>query len=152
MSLDNLKLILVPTDFSEASAAAIRAAVRLAQVFHASIEVFHVDPDPTLLLPPPADVVSRPIAFERVVAGTAEKLDRVVAEVRQAGVPCTKVSEFGRSYTSIIEQARRSGAGLVVMGTHGRHGLSRALIGSVAEKVIEHGQGPVLVIPADNAQ
>jgi nucleotide-binding universal stress UspA family protein len=147
MTLDDLKLILVPTDFSEASTAALRAAIRLAQAFHASIEVFHVDPDPALLLPPPLDVVSRPAAFERVLVETAEKLERVVAEVREAGVRCTSASELGRSDTSIIEQARRTGAGLIVMGTHGRHGLSHALIGSVAEKVVEHGACPVLVVP-----
>ena len=148
MDLDHLKLILVPTDFSEASTAALRAAIRLAQTFHASIEVFHVDPDPALLLPPPLDVVSRPAAFERVLAETADKLERVVAEVREAGVRCTSASELGRSYTSIIEQAHRTGAGLIVMGTHRRHGLSHAIIGSVAEKVIEHGACPVLVVPA----
>ena len=151
MNLDDLKLILVPTDFSEASAVAVRAAVRLAQAFHASIEVFHVDPDPALLLPPPLDVVSRPAAFERVLAETAEKLERVVAEVRRAGVPCTSASELGMSDTSIVERARRSGAGLIVMGTHGRRGLAHALVGSVAEKVVEHGGCPVLVVPARGA-
>jgi nucleotide-binding universal stress UspA family protein len=149
MNLDDLKVILVPTDFSEPSAAALRVAIRLAKVFHASIEVFHVDPDPALLLPPPLDVVSRPAAFERVLAETAARLERVVAEVREAGVPCMSASELGRSDTSIIEQARRSGAGLIVMGTHGRRGLAHALIGSVAEKVVEHGTCPVLVVPAD---
>jgi nucleotide-binding universal stress UspA family protein len=148
MNFDALKVILVPTDFSEVSAAAVRAAIRLAQAFNAAIEVFHVDPDPSLLLPPPLDVVSRPAAFERVLAETAEKLERVVAGVRKAGVPCTSASELGRSDTSIIEQARRSGAGLIVMGTHGRRGLAHALIGSVAEKVVEHGGCPVLVVPA----
>jgi len=147
MTLDDLKLILVPTDFSEASAAAVRVAVRMARAFHASIEVFHVNPDPALLLPPPGDVVARPAAFERVLAETEEKLERVVAEVREAGVPCTSSSELGRSYTSIIEQAQRSAAGLIVMGTHGRRGLRHALLGSVAEKVVEHGRCPILVVP-----
>jgi len=151
MNLDELKLILVPTDFSEASAVAVRAAVVLARAFQAAIEVFHVDPDPALLLPPPLDVVSRPAAFERVLAETAEKLERVVAEIRRSGVSCTSASEVGRSDTSIIEQARRSGAGLIVMGTHGRRGLAHALVGSVAEKVVEHGGCPVLVVPTRGA-
>jgi universal stress protein A len=151
MDLDNLKLILVPTDFSEASVVALRTAVQMAKAFRATIEVFHVNPDPALLLPPPVDIVSRPVAFERVLAETAEKLEQVVAEVQQAGVPCTSASEFGRSHFAIIEQARRSGAGLIVMGTHGRHGLSHALIGSVAEKVVEHGKCPVLVVPVSSS-
>jgi nucleotide-binding universal stress UspA family protein len=151
MNLGDLKLILVPTDFSEASAVALRAAIRLAQTFHAAIEVFHVDLDPSLVLPPPADVVVRPAAFERLLATTAERLERAVAEVHQAGVTCTSTSEVGRSYSTIVEQARRSGADLIVMGTHGRHGLKHALVGSVAERVVEHAGCPVLVVPLASA-
>lgn len=147
MNLDDLKLILVPTDFSEASGAALRAAIRLAQAFHAAIEVLHVDLEPSLVLPPPADVVVRPGAFGRVLAETAEGLEQVVAEVRRAGVSCTSSSEVGRSYSTIVERARRSQAGLIVMGTHGRRGFSHALLGSVAEKVVEHAGRPVLVVP-----
>jgi hypothetical protein len=89
MNLDKLKLILVPTDFSEPSAIALRAAVRLAQAFGASIEVLHVDINPSLVLPPPIDLVSLPLVFERVAAGTTERLERIVGEVRQAGVVCS---------------------------------------------------------------
>ncbi len=147
MALDELKLILVPTDFSPASAVAVRAAVRLAQLFGAAIKVFHVNIDPSLVLPPPADAFSFPGAFERVLADTADKLERVVAEVRAVGVICTSSSDLGRSYAAIVEEARRSGAGLIVMGSHGRHGLSHALVGSVAEKVVEHAPCPVLIVP-----
>ena len=148
MNFDNLNLILVATDFSESSATAVRAAVRLAQTFHAPIEVFHVDIDPSLVLPPPGDVLSVPLVFERVLASAAERLDRIVDEVRQAGVVCTSASEFGRTHTTIVEHARRSGAGLIVMGSAGRHGFSHALLGSVAEKVVEHAPCAVLVVPA----
>lgn len=148
MTLDNLKIILVPTDFSPASADAVKAAVRLAQLFHASIEVFHVNVDPSVVLPPPGDVLSFPGAFDRVLADTAEKIDRVVGAIREAGVTCTSASDIGRSYAAIVEQAKRSGAGLIVMGSHGRHGLSHALLGSVAEKVVEHAPCPVLIVPA----
>ena len=148
MNFDNLGLIMVATDFSESSAVALRAAVRLAQTFHVPIEVFHVDIDPSLVLPPPGDVLSVPLVFERVLAGAAERLERIVDEVRQAGVVCTSVSEFGRTHTTIVEHARRSGAGLIVMGSAGRHGLSHALLGSVAEKVVQHAPCAVLVVPA----
>ena len=147
MDLDALKLILVPTDFSEVSAAALRVAVRLAQTFHAAIEVFHVDIDPTLVSLPPVGAISMSVLFERVLAGTAERLERVVVEVRRSGVACSCADEIGRSHTAIVERAKLAGAGLVVMGSHGRHGLSHALLGSVAEKVVEHASCAVLVVP-----
>ena len=147
MDLDALKLILVPTDFSEVSAAALQVAVRLAQTFHSAIEVFHVDIDPTLVLPPPLGAISMPVLFERVLAGTDERLERLVAEVRKFGVACSSAEELGRSHTAIVERAHLVGAGLIVMGSHGRHGLSHALLGSVAEKVVEHASCAVLVVP-----
>ncbi len=147
MDFDSLKLILVATDFSEPSAAALRAATQLAQAFHAAIEIFHVEIDPTLVLPPPAGAISMPTLFERVLERTADRLEGLVAEVRKAGVTCSSASELGRSHTAIVERARLVGAGLVVIGTHGRHGLSHALLGSVAEKVVEHAPCAVLVVP-----
>jgi nucleotide-binding universal stress UspA family protein len=147
MNFDDLKTILVPTDFTEPSANAVRAAVRLAQTFHAAIEVFHVDLDPALVLPPPGDLLAVPLVFESALAGVAERLERTAAEVRQSGVACTTASEFGRTHTTIVEQARRIGAGLIVMGSHGRHVISHALLGSVAEKVVQHAPCAVLVVP-----
>lgn len=147
MDFASLKLILVPTDFSGTSEAALRSAVQLAQTFHSAIEVFHVDVDPSLVLPPPADVISLPSAFERVLASTAERLGRLVDEVRRAGVACSSAEELGRSHTAIVERTRLAGAGLIVMGSHSRRGLSHALLGSVAEKVVQHAPCPVLVIP-----
>jgi nucleotide-binding universal stress UspA family protein len=147
MNFDDLKLILVPTDFSESSETALRIAIRLAQTFHAAIEVFHVDIDPSLVLPPPMDAVSMPLLFEKVLASSAEHLERIVGEVRKAGVTCTSAAEVGRSHTAIVERARLAAAGLIVIGSHGRHGLSHALLGSVAEKVVQHAPCAVLVIP-----
>ena len=69
-------------------------------------------------------------------------------ETRTTGVPCTSTEEVGRSHTAIVERARAAGAGLIVMGSHGRRGLSHLLLGSVAEKVVEHAGCPVLVVPA----
>ena len=148
MDFDALKLILVPTDFSPVSAAALKVAVRLAQTFHAGIEVFHVDIDPTLVLPPPLGAISRPLLFQRVLEDTAERLERLVADVRESGVTCSSAEELGRSHTAIVERAHTAGAGLIVMGSHGRHGLTGALLGSVAEKVVNHAGCAVLVVPA----
>ncbi|HVZ85656.1 MAG TPA: universal stress protein [Polyangia bacterium] len=151
MDFDDLKMILAPTDLSDASAPALRAAVRLAQMFHASVEVFHVDIDPSLVLPPPIGVVSMAALFERMFEGAAEKLNHIVDEVRKSGVVCTGASEYGRSHAAIVEQATRTGAGLIVMGSHARPWLSHALVGSVAEKVVQHAPCAVLVVPVAGA-
>ena len=151
MNFDDLKNILVPTDFSASSEAALRAAIQLARIFDAAIEVFHVDIDPALVLPPPVDTISIPLLFEKVLASTAERLERIVGEVQKAGITCTSASEFGRSHSAIVERARLGGAGLIVLGSHGRHGFSHALLGSVAEKVVQHAPCAVLVIPVHPA-
>ena len=148
MNFDELKLILVPTDFSEPSSVALRTAVRLAQMLHVAIEVLHVDLDPSLVLPPPGDIIAMPIAVESALAGAAERLERTVAEVRQAGVACSGASESGRTHTAIVEHAARIGAGLIIMGSHGRHGFGHLLLGSVAEKVVANAPCAVLVVPS----
>jgi nucleotide-binding universal stress UspA family protein len=147
MKLDDLKLILFPTDFSEASTEALSAAVTMAQTFHAAIEVLHVDLGVTLVLPPPGDVLSMPIASEKAMAEAAEKLDRTVAELRAKNIVCTEASASGRTHAAITEHAARIGAGLIVMGSHGHHGLGHLLLGSVAEKVVQNAPCPVLVVP-----
>lgn len=147
MNFDELKLILVPTDFSESSRAALAAAVRLAQTFQAAIEVLHVDLDPALVLPPPGDIIAMPIAVESALAGAAEQLKELVEEVRRANVVCSGASESGRTHTAIVEHALRIGAGMIVMGSHGRHGFGHLLLGSVAEKVVENAPCAVLVVP-----
>ncbi|MBC8133816.1 MAG: universal stress protein, partial [Deltaproteobacteria bacterium] len=147
MNFDNLKVILFPTDFSPSATPALHAAVKLAQTFNAAIEVLHVDLDPTMVLPPPGDIIAMPIAVESALARAADELERIVEEVRQAQVVCTGASESGRTHAAIVEHAIRIGAGLIVMGSHGRHGFGHLLLGSVAEKVVENAPCAVLVVP-----
>lgn len=149
MKFDELKLILVPTDFSEASQVAVNAAITLAQTYHAAIEILHVDLNLALVLPPPGDVIAMPIAMEGLMARAAEKVERTVAEVREKNVVCSGASEMGRTYTSIVEHAIRIDAGLIVLGSHRRHGLGHLLLGSVAEKVVQYAPCAVLVVPVD---
>jgi len=147
MKFDDLKLILVPTDFSEASTVALSTAVSLAKTFHAAIEVLHVDLDSALVLPPPGDTIALPIAVEGALARAAEKLKRTVAEVSEKNIVCTGVSESGRTYGVIVEHASRIGANLIVMGSHGRHGLRHLLLGGVADRVVRDAPCAVLVVP-----
>ncbi|WP_049936416.1 universal stress protein [Haloplanus natans] len=72
--------------------------------------------------------------------------ERVVARAREAGVDATAAVRSGRPHETILGYARNHGADLVVVGTHGRSGVERVLLGSVAERVLRTATRPVLVV------
>jgi nucleotide-binding universal stress UspA family protein len=142
-----MKLILVPTDFGPTSDRALEVAIDVGRLTRAALEVLHVNSEAIWVVPPPGDVVTAPTDLAEVLTEASIQLDTVVARVRAAGVICTGVSQTGRTDAEIVEYARKRGAGMIVVGSHGRHGLGHALMGSVAEKVVRHAPCPVLVVP-----
>lgn len=147
MFLEDLKQILVPTDFTESSSIALRAAIQLGRRFDAAVELLHVDTEATLLVPPPGDLIALPIDVAELMRKSVERLGELAADVRRTGLVCTTATEIGTTHTEIVEHAQRINADLIVMGTHGRQGLGHVLVGSIAEKVVQHATCPVLVIP-----
>jgi nucleotide-binding universal stress UspA family protein len=147
MSLLDMKLILVPTDFGPTSDRALEVAIDLGRLTKAALEILHVSSEAIWVLPPPGDVITGPVDPAEIATEAAVQLEHVVARVKAAGLPCTGISETGRTDAEIVEYARKRGAGMIVVGSHGRHGLSHALMGSVAEKVVRHAPCPVLVVP-----
>jgi universal stress protein A len=67
--------------------------------------------------------------------------------VREAGIPCETAMLIGSAVQEIVKRAKDTSADLIVMGTHGRSGLAHALLGSNAERVIQHAPCPVLIVP-----
>ena len=67
--------------------------------------------------------------------------------MRAAGLRCETAMLVGRPDAEIVARATATGAELIVMGTHGRSGLAHALLGSVAERVVQHAPCPVLIVP-----
>jgi len=151
MHIRDIKLILVPTDFGPPSERALDLAIEVARLTNAEIEVLHVNTDAIWLVPPPGDMLVMPIDVAKLTAETELELDAVVSRVKAAGIPCTGVSQTGRTDAEIVDYARKREAGLIVVGSHGRHGLAHALSGSVAEKVVRHAPCPVLVVHAASA-
>jgi nucleotide-binding universal stress UspA family protein len=120
--------VLFATDFSPASAEAARVARAYARRFGAELHVVHAVP------PGEGD---EPLA----------ELDRVAGELA-AGAPVVAACMRGQPADAIIGYALRHAIDLVVVGTHGRTGRTRALLGSVAERVTRLSPCPVLTVPA----
>ena len=140
-----VKKILAPTDFSDLSMAGIRYALEAARDSSAEVIVYHVidlggafqnRPD----LGPYRDMLenSRRLLDRFHAENFAECID--LGEVRQ-------VDEIGTKYKNIVEKAAEEGVDMIVMSTHGRTGMDRFILGSVAEKVVARAPCPVLVVP-----
>ena len=138
------KKILVPLDQRFATEAALKVAADLARANGSAIRLLHVAPRPAAVM-----VDGRMIAY---ADQESERL-RYEAEVylREAarwvtGVPVEYAVRFGDPAAEIIEEARESGANLIAMATHGRTGMARLLLGSVAEAVLRRSEVPVLLV------
>lgn len=147
------KNILVPTDGSKLSVAAVKQAVKFAGSIGAKITVLHVTPeyqmflDEGFVVPGTTSPSLKEQFKEQAAARSKEILDAVRAEAAAGGVRCEGVSVASSSpYDSIIEQARKSKCDLIMMASHGRRGLSGLLLGSETSKVLVHSKIPVLVV------
>ncbi|MFO0870945.1 MAG: universal stress protein [Pirellulales bacterium] len=137
----NLKLILVPTDFSPYSEAALRLATVLARDSAARLLVVHVaEPRPAYTVA--GIYASLPAGNEFAVEN--EQLQRIVPPDPQ--VLCEKRFLVGSPAEEIVGCAAAEGADMIVMGTHGRTGLLRLLLGSVAESILRQAPCPVLTV------
>jgi nucleotide-binding universal stress UspA family protein len=142
-----LRRILVAVDFSEASRLAFDDAAELAQRFGAELDVLHVWEVPTFLPPDvPVVVGGAGTSLAEAVREAAEQaLDAFVADARERGIAVHAARlEMGLPASTIIDQA--TGYDLLVLGTHGRSGLPRFVLGSVAERVVRHAPCPVLTV------
>jgi nucleotide-binding universal stress UspA family protein len=128
--------ILFATDFSETSELACQRAVELARQSGATLTIFHAYADPTALSEAWAVIDPRP-DLERTLLHVASDVHDV--EIH-------RVIYMGAPAELIVEYAQQHNSDLIVMGTHGRSGLSHLLLGSVAEKVIRCAPCPVMVV------
>ncbi len=145
MSGIEIKTIMAPTDFSECSLEAMRYAIELAEAFSARVIFLHVMEQPGY--EPELSLTPMGIRPE-VTRMVAEMMQDHVARVRAQGIEVEWHLEIGTPFAEIRGAAERHHADLVVMGTHGRTGLAHVLLGSVAERVVQHAPCPVLTIKA----
>jgi len=132
--------ILHPTDFSDRSRHALHLACALARDYEARLVVLHAVPVSVFaygegVVPPEPELL---------VAEAREQLDRLVIPDRD--LPAERVVEEGDPAAVIVHAARELPADLIVLGTHGRTGLGRLLMGSVAEQAVRRAACPVLTV------
>jgi len=133
--------ILLPTDGSDGTDRVVEHAIHLARGSGATVHVLHVVDTSAL----PLDAHSQHVYDELESAG----LDSVV-EIRdgalEAGVHAVEAVREGTPYREILAYADEHDVDLVVIGTHGRNGLRRRVLGSVAERVVRCAEAPVLTV------
>jgi nucleotide-binding universal stress UspA family protein len=139
------KNILCAVDFSEISIDALRYAIALARRAGGSVHVLHawvpmvpvsagaVDVDETLI--------------DRIAADLERPLRELAAAHQDPRVVLTTEARIGDSASTIVSRAEARGADTIVVGTHGRSGLPRVILGSVAERVVRTATTPVVVVP-----
>jgi len=143
--------LLVPLDFSEHSVHALDYAVSLAEGVGATVWVLHAGtPVPPIYSPMPESTTAQAELWQGMLAERERilraEIDEAVAPYADRGVTFETVWREGEPATAIIEAAEAVNADLVVMGSHGRTGIARALLGSVAERTVRLCGRPVLVL------
>jgi len=139
------KTLLVPVDFSDTSNLALDYAVDLAKALGAKVVVMHAYELPVYGFPDGALVATVEIAT-RIMNGAQAGLAALQEKRKDKGVEITSVLRQGVPWDEVHSVAEEVKADMIIIGTHGRGGLARALLGSVAEKIIRTSTRPVLTI------
>jgi nucleotide-binding universal stress UspA family protein len=148
-----MKTFLVPVDLSEITDKVIAAALTFARAFQGRVVLLHIIQPPVIAggeYPLPAEIVEEAIGCHRKTAQT--KLTQFQETLRQAGVESDLTLAVGLPVQLILEQAVRTGADYVIMGSHGHGKLYDFLVGSTASGVIKKSRCGVIVIPPADKQ
>jgi nucleotide-binding universal stress UspA family protein len=140
--------VVIATDFSEEAALATSAALRLARALPGPPRIVLVHAwEPVLIFDGPLDAAAMAAPINDAGRDEARKLlESAAAPLRDGTIDVQAVVRDGYAATVIEEEAAARGAGIVALGTRGRSGLRRMLLGSIAERVVHHAQCPVLTV------
>lgn len=140
---DAIRRILVPVDFSEEAHAAVRHAKELAMTYGARIDLLHVVEE--VIYPSTYGIEPVELPTGEVIENVENALAKMARE--DIGIEHAVVeARMGYAPTEILTYARDNASDLIVIATHGRTGIDRLLMGSVAERVVRQASGPVFVV------
>lgn len=142
-----IRKVLVPTDFSEDAALAVRAAQRILRAAEPGarlllLHAYHLPVEFTALGTMPVT----PTLFADAQEQALKHLEELAKPLRGQGLTVETIAREGYAPAVVEEVARAESIDLIAMGTHGRSGLQRLLLGSTAERVVQHAPCPVLVV------
>ena len=142
-----MRRILHPSDFSAASNAALRKAIEMAKAGRGQLLIAHVV---SPIAPVAGEGYLSPKVYDDIVASNRawaqKRLARLLAQAKKAGARASGALLEGVAHEQIIRFARSKHVDLVVMGTHGRSGLAKLFLGSVAGRVVSGATCPVLTV------
>ena len=141
-----IRHILAPVDFSGLGEPALAMACDLARRYGGTkVTLLHVYQLPNLMLPE-GYILATPQELGAMFAHVKEELSKLTLRAHELGADAQAESVEGVPWAEIVRFAQQRSVDLIVMGTHGRTGISHAFIGSVAERVVRHAPCPVLVV------
>jgi len=139
------KKILVPLDGSELAKKALDHAEKLAKIFESEIFLFQVVPFMPIYGSP--ELVTPLVIDERQKEAVEKYLSNLADELKEKGLKVNAVVKTGQQVAvEIIDFAKEIGADLIIMSTHGRSGITRWVLGSVALKVLTRAETPILLL------
>ena len=144
LKFENIKKILIPTDGSDYSMRAAEYGISIAKMLGAEVTVAYVID--TVVLDQIAKVTEREDVERELKEDGESYINYVLGLAGKQKVKAASLIVKGRPFEQVVQLAKGLGMDLIVMGTYGRRGAERILIGSVAERVIEYASCPVLVV------
>lgn len=145
-----MSLILVPLDFSDCAPNVLAEAIRFAQAFSGRLLLLHASETPrglplTATVQPPG--AKAPMTVEAMLRRDAEAhITPMIQTAKERGVEAEARVVFGHIAEVILDVASKDRVDMILMGTHGRTGLARATLGSIAEDVVRHAEVPVITV------
>jgi nucleotide-binding universal stress UspA family protein len=143
------RIYLVPVDFSKASERALDHAVKLGKENNAKLLLLHVIPNSAMMMGGhEAGTAQMLLEYEKAMQEDADKNMKSLVKRKKLspGAHRAVILKRGDPAQRIAEQAKKSRVAMIIMGSHGRTGLKRLVLGSVAERTLRYASCPVLIV------
>lgn len=146
--MPSINRILIPTDFSECSKPAMALGCSLATDLGAEVHLLNVVPDPAVFTVDPTALPAD--AIHDMLLARVEEAEATLEKLPESGwsngKPVTRATRQGIARDQIVTYAKENDIDLIVVGTHGRTGFRRLMLGSIAEGVLRLAECPVLTV------